>query len=66
MNFLGLPLSGQKTTMLTRSMDKMVAVFVDKSLESVLRGVGAHSRRLFKLYSPAIEDTLMAQENADK
>ncbi|KRZ21424.1 hypothetical protein T4B_9588, partial [Trichinella pseudospiralis] len=48
------------------SMDKMVAVFVDKSLESVLRGVGAHSRRLFKLYSPAIEDTLMAQENADK
>ncbi|KRZ73616.1 hypothetical protein T10_1982 [Trichinella papuae] len=34
------------------SMDKVVVVFVDKSLESVLRGVGIRSRVLFKLHAP--------------
>ncbi|KRZ13599.1 hypothetical protein T11_7969 [Trichinella zimbabwensis] len=45
------------------SMDKMVAVFVDSSLESVLRGVGLRSQVVFKLHAPAVEDTPMARKN---
>ncbi|KRX87789.1 hypothetical protein T4E_9744 [Trichinella pseudospiralis] len=38
------------------SMDNVVVVFVDKSLESVLRRIGIQSQVLFKLHAPTVHD----------
>ncbi|KRY81086.1 hypothetical protein T4D_2008 [Trichinella pseudospiralis] len=38
------------------SMDNVVVVFVDKSLESVLRRIGIQSQVLFKLHAPTVND----------
>ncbi|KRX92467.1 hypothetical protein T4E_3486 [Trichinella pseudospiralis] len=48
------------------SEEKMVVVFVDKRLESVLRHVANLSNMAYELYVPAVEDIPLNGENAQK
>ncbi|KRY78199.1 hypothetical protein T4D_10340, partial [Trichinella pseudospiralis] len=49
------------------SMDNVVVVFVDKSLDSVLRRIGIQSQVLFKLHAPTVDDdSLLTQLNIRK